>query len=223
MTKVAQSDWRTPAIIIIAGCLISMIGFGSRSTFGLYLDPVTELRGWSRETFSLALAIQNLMWGLCLPIAGALADRFGASKVILAGALIYAIGIYGMSAAESASMFHLLAGVVTGTGVAFTAFSLAMAAMAKVVGTAKRSMVLGLGTAAGSFGQVLFSPISQGFISAFGWQQALVLQAAIVLLLLPLAVLLPATGVAKKGADADDDQSLRAALQKLSLTEVLYC
>ena len=212
MTKVAQSDWRTPAIIIIAGCLISMIGFGSRSTFGLYLDPVTELRGWSRETFSLALAIQNLMWGLCLPIAGALADRFGASKVILAGALIYAIGIYGMSAAESASMFHLLAGVVTGTGVAFTAFSLAMAAMAKVVGTAKRSMVLGLGTAAGSFGQVLFSPISQGFISAFGWQQALVLQAAIVLLLLPLAVLLPATGVAKKGADADDDQSLRAAL-----------
>ncbi len=212
MSKSKAASWRTPTIVIVAGCLIAMIGFGARSTFGLYLDPLTETRGWSRETFSLALAIQNLMWGIGLPIAGALADRFGAAKVIFAGALIYAVGIYGMSVTESASMFHMTAGVITGTGVAFTAFSLAMAAMARVVGAERRSMVLGLGTAAGSLGQVLFSPISQGFISVFGWQQALLLQAAFVLFLIPLALLLPSAGNAAERAG--DQQSLTGALSE---------
>ncbi len=212
MSNSAAKSWRTPTLVIVAGCLIAMIGFGARSTFGLYLDPLTATRGWTRETFSLALAIQNLMWGIGLPIAGALADRFGASKVVFAGALIYAFGIYGMSVSESASMFHLTAGVITGTGVAFTAFSLAMAAMARVVGAERRSMVLGLGTAAGSLGQVLFSPLSQGFISAFGWQQALLLQAACVMFLIPLALLLPSSG----GVDeqATKNQSLSGALSE---------
>lgn len=212
MSKSEVANWRTPTVVIVAGCLIAMIGFGARSTFGLYLDPLTETRGWSRETFSLALAIQNLMWGIGLPIAGALADRFGAAKVIFAGALIYAVGIYGMSVTESAGMFHMTAGVITGTGVAFTAFSLAMAAMARVVGAQRRSMVLGLGTAAGSLGQVLFSPLSQGFISAFGWQQALLLQAACVLFLIPLALMLPTAGSA--GERAGEQQSLTAALSE---------
>ena len=206
------NDWRTPTLVIIAGCLIAVIGFGARSTFGLYLDPLTGARGWTRETFSLALAIQNLMWGLGLPIAGAIADRFGASKVILAGALLYAVGVYGMSVAETSSMFYLTAGVITGTGVAFTAFSLAMAAMARVVGTERRSMVLGLGTAAGSLGQVIFSPLSQGFISSFGWQQALLLQAAIVLILIPLAMLLPSAKASAK--DPNDEQTLGGALSE---------
>lgn len=210
MSKSEVISWRTPTVVIVAGCLIALIGFGARSTFGLYLDPLTETRGWTRETFSLALAIQNLMWGIGLPIAGALADRFGASKVIFVGALIYAAGVYGMSVAETSSMFHLTAGVVTGTGVAFTAFSLAMAAMARVVGTERRSMVLGLGTAAGSLGQVLFSPLSQGFISAFGWQQALLLQAACVMLLIPLALLLPQKGSESAAAE----QSLTNALSE---------
>ncbi len=212
MSKADTIGWRTPLVIIIAGCLVAMIGFGARSTFGLYLDPLTAARGWTRETFSLALAIQNLMWGLGLPIAGALADRFGAAKVIFVGALIYGCGVYGMSIAETSSMFYMTAGVITGTGVAFTAFSLAMAAMAKVVGIERRSMVLGLGTAAGSFGQVLFSPLSQGFISAFGWQQALVLQAAIVMLLIPLALLLPAAR--PTGNDTGNEQTLSAALSE---------
>lgn len=212
MSSSDVASWRTPAVVIIAGCLIAMIGFGARSTFGLYLDPLTSTRGWTRETFSLALAIQNLMWGIGLPVAGALADRFGASKVIFAGALIYAAGVYGMSVAETSSMFHLTAGVITGTGVAFTAFSLAMAAMARVVGTQRRSMVLGLGTAAGSLGQVVFSPLSQGFISAFGWQQALLLQAACVMLLIPLALLLPSRDLSD--ANASNEQSLTAALSE---------
>jgi len=212
MSKLAASGRLSPTIVLIAGCLIAMVGFGARSTFGLYLDPLIETRGWSRETFSLALAIQNLMWGIGLPIAGALADRFGAAKVILAGAFIYATGIYGMSVAESASVFHITAGVITGTGVAFTAFSLAMAAMVRVVGAERRSMVLGLGTAAGSLGQVVFSPLSQGFISAFGWQQALLLQAGIVMLLIPLALLLPKYGNANNAAE--NEQTLTAALSE---------
>ncbi len=212
MTTPLTSAWRTPTVVIIAGCLIAIVGFGARSTFGLYLDPMTSARGWSRETFSLALAIQNLMWGIGLPIAGAIADRFGASKVILLGALVYAAGIYGMSVAETTGALHLTAGLLTGTGVAFTAFSLAMAAMVRVVGPEKRSMVLGLGTAAGSFGQVLFSPISQGFISSFGWQDALLLQAAIVMVLIPLAMMLPGENSGAGGTD--DGQSLRGALQE---------
>lgn len=204
------SNWRTPIVVLIAGCLIAIIGFGARSTFGLYLDPMTGARGWTRETFSIALALQNLMWGIGLPIAGAIADRFGATKVILGGAIIYAVGIYGMSVAETSDALYLTAGVLTGTGVAFTAFSLAMATMVRVVGPEKRSLVLGLGTAAGSFGQVLFSPLSQGFISSFGWQQALFLQAAIVLVLVPLALLLPAASV----DNSSDKQSLSGALHE---------
>ncbi|OED37756.1 MFS transporter [Chromatiales bacterium (ex Bugula neritina AB1)] len=187
----AVSSWRTPAVVIVAGCLIALLGFGIRSSFGLFLEPMTQARGWSRETFALALAIQNLIWGIGVPIAGAIADRFGASRVIIIGTLLYTAGLYGMSVAESSSALHLTAGLLTGAGVAFTAFSLAMAAMARVVSPQKRSVVLGLGTAAGSCGQVLFSPLSQGFISSFGWQEALLLQAGIALFLIPLAIALP--------------------------------
>ena len=139
--SVEHRGWRTPAVVIVAGCLIAVVGFGARSTFGLYLDPMTSARGWTRETFSLALAIQNLMWGIGLPIAGAIADRFGASKVILFGALVYAVGVYGMSVAETSGALYLTAGLITGTGVAFTAFSLAMAAMARVVGPERLSLI----------------------------------------------------------------------------------
>ncbi len=202
--------WRSPTIVIIAACLIAMVGFGTRSTFGLYLEPMTVANGWSREVFALALAIQNLMWGIGVPVAGAISDRFGPTRVIALGAVVYAIGVYGMSISETGSMFYLTGGILTGIGVAFTAFSLAMAAMAKVVSADKRSFVLGLGTAAGSFGQVAFSPLSQGFISSFGWQQALVLQACIAFLLIPLAMVLPRQ--ADVAAAGMAEQSLRGAI-----------
>lgn len=205
------TGWRTPTLVIIAACLISMIGFGTRSIFGLFLEPMTLANGWSRETFALALAIQNLMWGIGVPIAGAVSDRFGPARVIGLGAIVYAAGVYGMSVSESGSMFYLTGGLLTGVGVAFTAFSLAMAAMAKVVSPDQRSFVLGLGTAAGSLGQVIFSPLSQGFIASFGWQQALVLQAGIALVLIPLALLLP-NGHANAAGNAGDQQSLKGAL-----------
>jgi len=203
-------SWRTPLLIIVAGCLISAIGFGIRSSFGLFLDPLTSARGWTRETYALAMAIQNLFWGLGLPFAGALADRLGSSRVIVFGAIVYFAGVYGMSVADSQSVFYLTAGVMSGVGVAFSAFTLAMASMARVVDSSKRSLVLGLGTAAGSFGQVVFAPLSQGFINAFGWQQALFMLGMIALVLIPLALILP--GGKSQQSMAEAEQTLTQAL-----------
>jgi len=205
-------DWRTPLLVIVAGCLIAMVGFGIRSVFGLFLEPMTVERAWSRETFSLALAIQNLLWGAGVPVAGMLADKFGPSRVLALGALVYAAGVYGMAESTHSGMFHLTGGVLTGLGVAFTAFSLALAAMAKVVGPERRSLALGLGTAAGSFGQVVFSPISQEFISAYGWHDTLFILSACALLVIPLAFMLP-RGDTPKG-EAAFDQSMGQALSE---------
>ena len=190
----APFDWRAPALVMAAACAIAVVGFGARSIFGLFLEPMTAARGWGRETFALALAIQNLAWGASLPVAGALSDRFGPSRVLAAGAVVYALGIRAMAWTESPAVLQLTAGLLVGVGVAFTAFTIALAAMAKVVGPERRSLALGLGTAAGSFGQVVFSPLGQALIAAHGWEAALVSLSATVLVIAPLALLLPGVG-----------------------------
>ena len=202
--------WRTPLAVVAAGCAIAAIGFGVRSVFGLFLEPMTAAHGWSRETFSIALALQNLLWGLGVPVAGMLADRFGPARVIACGALVYAGGTWAMAAAEAGWLFQLAGGIVVGLGVAFTAFSLALAAMARAVSAARRSLVLGVGTAAGSFGQVAFSPTAQLAIEQFGWQGALLALAAAVVALIPLAFLLPPAGAAP--GEAASEQSMGQAL-----------
>ncbi|MCG8358202.1 MAG: MFS transporter [Kiloniellales bacterium] len=211
-TTTQLSTWRTPMVVIVAGCLIAMVGFGIRSIFGLFLEPMTVAKGWDRETFALAMAIQNLLWGAGVPIAGAIADRFGPARVLALGAVIYGLGVWGMAASESAIALHLTGGVLTGLGVAFTAFSIALASMAKVVGPERRSLALGLGTAAGSFGQVVFSPLGQGFIAAFGWYQALLILAAMALIVIPLAFVLPNQTTPK--GEAASDQSIAEALRE---------
>ncbi len=203
-------NWRTPLIVIIAGCAISTTGFGIRSAFGLFLEPMTVSMNWDRETFALAMALQNLMWGIGLPFAGAIADKFGTVKVIIAGALVYSIGVWGMSVADTGVALYITGGILTGLGIAFSAFTLALTAMVRVVGEQKRSFVLGVGTAAGSFGQVLFSPLSQGFITAFGWNTALVILASITLLMIPMAICLPTSGATQE--PHIHDQSLSEAI-----------
>lgn len=197
-------------VVIVAGCLIATVGFGVRSIFGLFLAPMTVAQDWSRETFALALAIQNLMWGIGMPVAGAIADRYGPRYVLAGGTVVYALGTWGMAASSSGIVLQFTAGVVVGLGVAFTAFSLALAAMARAVGPERRSLALGLGTAASSLGQVLFSPVGQGFITAFGWYTALVLLAAILLVIIPLAFALPNGTTA--GGERTTDQTLGEAL-----------
>ncbi len=198
-----MKTWRTPLVVLIAGCLISMTGFGIRSGFGLFLEPMTTANGWSRETFGLAMALQNLLWGIGLPFAGALVDKNGAVRVIIIGAILYCAGILGMAHSQSGFTLQLTGGILTGLGIAFTAFTLALAAMVRVTGPEKRSFVLGIGTAAGSFGMVVFSPISQGFISAYGWYTALLLLACIALILIPMVLCLP-----DSAGDVDDEPSV---------------
>ena len=209
-----RAAWRTPMLVILAGCAIAAVGFGARSALGLFLEPMTAARGWSRETFAMALALQNLFWGLGLPLAGVLADRLGASRVIMVGAVVYASGLWGMANVESAGLLHLFAGAFAGLGIAFSAFSLALAAMVKVVAPDRRTVILGLGTAAGSAGQVVFSPVSQGLIESVGWAGALVGLALFVLGMIPLALLLPrggGTGVEPGAIDQSLVEALREA------------
>lgn len=196
--------------VIAAACLISLIGFGIRSSFGLYLEPITSERGWSRETFALALAIQNLLWGMGVPVAGAIADRFGTAKVVALGAVVYAAGVAGMALAETGLTLYLVGGVLVGVGVAFCSFSLVLAAIARIIGPERRSLALGLGTAAGSMGQVLFSPINQTLIATYGWFDSLLVMSVVALVLVPLAFSLP-RGTAAKGEPASN-QGLTEAL-----------
>jgi predicted MFS family arabinose efflux permease len=205
--------WRTPTAVIIAGCLIALVNFGIRSSFGLYLGPLSADHSWTRQEYGLALAIQNLMWGLGSPVAGALAERFGSARVLAVGAVIYALGVVGMAFSSSILMFDIMAGVVTGLGIALTSFGIALAAMARVVSPAQRSLALGLGTAAGSMGQVLFPPLAQALIGSNGPYYSLLVLAACSLLILLLSPVLPndANAKAVKGVDQTLSQALSEA------------
>src|SRR5690606_18643350 len=151
-------------LIIVCGCLIAVLSFGPRSAMGLFFQPMTEARDWSREIFALALAIQNLIWGAAQPLAGMMADRFGTWKTMTLGALFYAGGLLLMSGAESAVALHLSAGVMIGLGIAFSSFSLVLAAFGRSVTPAQRSLAFGIGTASGSLGQFVFAPLGLGLI-----------------------------------------------------------
>lgn len=183
--------WQTPLLVVAAGLCIATIGMGTRSVFGLFLPPMTEARGWSREAFGFAMALQNLTVGLLMPVAASAADRFGPVRVIAGGTCLYAFGIWLMTLVESPPVFQLVGGVLVGAGLSFTSFSIAIAAMVRIVDPSRRTMVMGLAMSAGSFGMVLFSPIAQGFITVFGWSHALVLLALISLVMIPLVMCLP--------------------------------
>ena len=158
-----------PWLIIICGCLIAALTFGPRSAMGFFQLPMLAEKGWDRTTFGLAMALQNLFWGLSLPFFGAIADRYGTWRVLTLGGLIYAAGLYLMAMADSPTMLHIGGGVLVGLGVAAGSFSIVLAAFARHTPPEKRSIVFGIGTAAGSAGMFLFAPISQGLIDAYGW------------------------------------------------------
>ena len=162
------------------------------------------------ETFSLAMAIQNLLWGIGVPVAGAIADRFGTAKVVALGAAVYAVGVAGMAMSDSGLALHLTGGVLVGLGVAFCSFSLVLAAIARLIGPGRRSLALGLGTAAGSLGQVIFSPINQALISRYGWYDSLLVMSVVSLVLIPLAFSL--RGSSESRGEPASDQGLTNAL-----------
>jgi predicted MFS family arabinose efflux permease len=179
--------------IIAAGCLISMLGFGPRSVIGFFQLPVITENGWGRDIFGLAIAVQNLMWGVGQPFAGAVADRYGVTRVLIGGLLLYAAGLVLMTVSSSPTIFTLTSGVLIGFGLSGCSFNLVLAAFGKLLPPEKRPMALGLGTAAGSFGQFLFSPLAVGLIDATGWRASLLVFAGLLIATIPLAVFLATT------------------------------
>lgn len=179
-----------PELIVAAGCLVALITFGPRASAGLFQIPMTSQFGWGRDIFGLAIAIQNLLWGLGAPFAGAIADRYGTVKVLCTGALLYAAGLVTMAYATTPLQLHLGAGVLIGFGLSACSFNLVLAAFGKLLPEQWRPMAFGAGTAAGSFGQFLFPPIGNIMIDTLGWQQALVVFALTLLPVLPISIML---------------------------------
>ncbi len=173
--------------VLVCGAAIVTLSMGIRHGFGLWLQPVTQAQGWTRETFSMAIAIQNLTWGFAGIFAGMLADKFGAFRVIIGGAILYALGLFGMAHAPTPLLFALTAGVLIGMAQAGTTYAVIYGVIGRNVSLEKRSWAMGVAAAAGSFGQFLMVPTEGFLISNLGWQQALVVLGAAALLIAPLA------------------------------------
>jgi MFS family permease len=201
-------------LILVCGCLISLIGFGPRSTLGFFLTPMSTANGWGRDVFALAIGIQMLLWGAAQPFVGAIADRFGPVLVLCAGALLYAIGFAWMVFATTPGAMVLSAGVLIGFGLAGSSFTVVIGAFGKLLPAKWRTLSFGLGTAAGSFGQFLFSPLAIALNAAFDWHTTLLIFAGVVLLILPLSLALALPRDVETPAQRAAQQSVGAALHE---------
>ncbi len=209
-----KSPVKLLSIFVIFACLLLALNFGLRSSMGFFMAPISAEFGYGREIFAFSLALQNLCWGLFQPIAGAVADRFGTIKALLGGALLYALGLYVTATADSIWALHTGAGILIGMGIAGTGFGVVLPALARMVAPEKRAFALGLGTAAGSAGQLLLIPVAQQFISSYGWQTALLLLAAGALGMLLLAAPFRADGTQDSASAEVPQQTLREALHE---------
>ena len=204
------------SIVVVCACVLLAINFGMRASFGFFMAPISNEFGYGREVFALALALQNLCWGLFQPIAGAIADRFGTAKAIYIGSIAYALGLYVTATADSYWGLHIGAGVLVGMGIAGTGFGVILPALARLVSEEKRGLALGLGTAAGSFGQLLVIPVAQGFITAYGWQITLMILAGGSLCMLLLSRPFRNDGQQSLVVNTGQDQTLTEALKEAS-------
>lgn len=189
-----------PWLIILFGCLIAMLTFGPRSAMGFFQLPMLSDTGWDRSTFGLAMAFQNLFWGLSQPFFGALADKYGTGRVLVMSGVLYAAGLLLMAYANAPIWLHIGGGVLVGTAIGAGSFSVILSAFARHVTPEQRSMAFGFGTAAGSAGMFLFAPLSQGLINALGWSDSLVAM-SIMMLIVPLLAY-PLRGNASSGTQS---------------------
>ena len=197
--------------VLICGAMVVTLSMGIRHGFGLWLQPITMDRGWTRETFAFAIAIQNLAWGLAGPFAGGLADRFGAFRVLIVGGLLYAAGLVFMGLSTSGLAFMGSAGLLLGMAQSGTTYAIVYGVIGRNVAADKRSWAMGVTAAAGSFGQFLMVPVENWLIGSFGWQEALFALGCLALVILPLAIgLKEPVQAAAKGPQ----QSVGAALRE---------
>ena len=206
---------RTPSLslvqVLVFGSLMVTLSMGIRHGFGLFNLPITSANGWGRETYALAIALQNLVWGFAQPVAGALADRYGPFKIMVIGGLLYGLGLIGMALTSDPFLFNLAGGLAIGIGLAATTYSVVYGILGRNVSPEKRVWAMGITAAAGSFGQFLMMPLEQGLISNFGANEALIYLGLLASLMIPLAFCLRETGFT---ANQAGDQTIRQALSE---------
>lgn len=198
--------------VLLFGCAILMISTGARSSFGLFMPEMAQARGWTRETFSFAIAIQSIVWGIGGSFLGAMSDRYGAPRTLLLGGTFYVLGFLGMAYAETGLQLSLTAGMLIGVAIGGTSFGVVLAALGRVVPPEKRSLAFGVGVAAGSFGQFLFLPLTGTLLPAIGWQSTLLAHAGVAALILALALGVRGGEASAAGSGAGE-QSLREAVR----------
>lgn len=200
--------------IILAGSLVIMLTFGPRSAMGLYQLPILSDTGWDRSTFGLALAIQNLCWGLGQPLFGAVADKWGTGRVLLLSGLLYAAGLILMTQTGSPLWLHIGAGVLIGFAVGAGSIGVILAAFARAVTPERRSFAFGIGTAAGSAGMFLFSPLSVELIARYGWQDSLLVMSVLMLAIPLLGIVLRGNAASAKNQPSLYQQTVMEALRE---------
>lgn len=183
-------SWRTPIRVLVAGTLVSAMCIGLRNTFGLYLIPITEAHGWGRELFSFSVAMQNLVWGLSAPITGMLADRYGTGRMIAGGGIVYALGLFLVTLADTRTEMMLSMGLLIGLGTSATGFGVVLGAVGRIANDRNRALYLGIASAGGSMGQFVLVSSSIGLISWLGWVNAMLMVAALSLVIVPMALML---------------------------------
>jgi MFS family permease len=212
-STVARSlTWRTPAVLVLCACCISVLSFGPRSSLGFFMTPLSSTHGWGRDVFALAIAIQNLLWGLGQPLAGAISDKFGAPRVLSAGVLMYALGLYLTAHAATPGLLYISAGVLVGFGLSGCAVPTVIGALGKLLPDSWRTLAFGAVTAAGSFGQFLFSPLAVNLMDHYGWQTTLVIFSCLMLLVVPISLTLMAPRRPVLSTTPPPTQSLKQAL-----------
>jgi predicted MFS family arabinose efflux permease len=204
------------SLAIAFACVLLAINFGFRSSLGLFLKPVSETFGYGREVFAFSLALQNLLWGLSQPLAGAFADKFGTTRVIVVGSILYSLGLYVTATADSFISLHIGAGILIGMGIAGRGLGVLLPAMARMVRPERRAFALGVGTAAGSAGQFFFIPVAREFLVAYGWQIALIIMAVGALSMILFAPVFRGDAKSNINIDNEPSQNLKEALSEAS-------
>ncbi|MFZ6647074.1 MFS transporter [Undibacterium sp. TJN25] len=204
------NSWQTPLLVVVCGGILLGISMGARNVQGLFMLPMISERGWTRETFGVAIALQNIVWGLSQPLAGMVADRYGSVKVMLAGSLLYAVGLYLEATATSAIGLHAGAGVLIGLGLSGTAFAAVYGAISRIAAPAQRSWALGMAGAIGGLCQFVMVPVAHGLIAGLGWVTAFIIIAAVFVAAAPASFALQDQGKGQGGAGG---QSMSAAIR----------
>lgn len=189
----SETHFSKPLIYMLIGsAIILALSLGVRHGFGLYLVPMSDEFGWGHNVFSLAIAMQNLIWGAAQPFTGALADKYGSKIVVAVGGVLYTIGLLLMAVSSTGWLLNLSVGLILGLALSATSFSVLLSAVGRAAPPEKRSLAMGIASAAGSFGQFIMLPSTLLLLQNFGWSAALVVSAILIAMIVPLAWMLKA-------------------------------